>query len=116
MNIFNDIKNDNFLMRGFFINLFVIFISLLYILVNYGNLPPFIPLFNQLPWGEDRIAETVWIFVIPGLSLLVFLFNLIYSSFTYKNTPLIPRILVITSFMVSVLALLFIVRTVQIAF
>lgn len=114
MNAFDDVKNDKVLLRGYSINFFIIVLTFVYILLSFRNLPPFIPLFNQLPWGEARIAKTIWIFVIPFLSLSIFIFNLIYSELTYKKIPLIPRILVVTSFIVSILALLFVVRTIQI--
>jgi hypothetical protein len=113
MNAFDDIKRDNVLFRGFAINLFIIILTLLYILVSFRNLPPYLPLFNQLPWGEQRIAETVWIFAIPFLCFVIFVFNLIYSEITYKKIPLLARIMVVTSFLVSVLAMLFVVRTIQ---
>lgn len=114
MNAFDDVKNDKVLLRGYSINFFIIVLTFAYILLSFRNLPPFIPLFNQLPWGETRIAKTIWIFIVPFLSLSIFIFNLIYSQLTYKKIPLIPRILVVTSFIVSILALLFVVRTIQI--
>jgi len=113
MNVFNDVKNDKVLLRGFAINFFIIILTFVYILLSFQSLPPFIPLFNQLPWGEARIAKTVWIFVIPFLAFLIFIFNLIYSELTYKKIPLLARILVVTSFIVSILALLFVVRTLE---
>jgi hypothetical protein len=114
MNVFREVRNDKVLFRGFAINFFIIFLTFAYILVSFRNLPPFLPIFNQMPWGEARIAETIWIFLIPALSLLIFAFNFLYSGITYQKIPLIPRILVVTSFIVSILALLFVVRTIQI--
>lgn len=113
MNAFNDVRGDRVLFRGFAINFFIILLTFLYILLSFRNLPPFLPLFNQLPWGEQRIAETIWIFIIPFLSFIIFILNLIYSELTYRKIPLVPRILVVTSFIVSILALLFVVRTIQ---
>lgn len=113
MNAFDDVRNDKVLFRGFALNFFIIILTLLYILLSFRNLPPFLPLFNQLPWGEQRITESVWIFAIPLLSLIVFTFNLIYSEITYKKIPLLARIMVVTSFIVSLLSLLFVVRTIQ---
>lgn len=114
MNVFREVRNDKVLFRGFSINLFIIILTFAYILLSFRNLPPYLPIFNQMPWGEARIAETVWIFVIPALSLLVFLFNFLYSGLIYNKIPLVPRILAVTSFIVSVLALLFVIRTIQI--
>lgn len=115
MNVFNDIKSDKLIFRGFVINFLIVALTLIYILVSYKNLPPFIPLFNQMPWGEERITKTIFIFAVPALSFLIFIFNLIYSEITYRKIPLIPRMLVVTSFIVAILALLLVFRTIQIS-
>lgn len=114
--LFENIKEDKLLERGFLLNFFIIVISLLYILLYFKNLPPFIPIFNQLPWGEQRIAETIWIFLLPVISFLILGINLISSSMFYKKNPLIARLFSVTSFLVSTLAFLFIVRTIHTVF
>lgn len=110
---FEDLKEDKLLERGFLLNFFVILICFFYILLYFGNLPPFIPLFNQMPWGDQRIVKTVWIFMMPILAFLIFAINLTLSSISYKKNPLISRLFSITSFLVSVLILIFIIRTVH---
>lgn len=110
---FKNLNQDKLLKRGYILNSFVILLNFFYILLYFGNLPPFIPLYNQLPWGEQRITETIWIFMMPVLALLIFSINLIASSTFYKKNPLIARLFSVTSFMISVLIFLFIVRTIQ---
>ncbi len=110
---FKSLKEDKLVKRGSFLNSFVIILSFFYIILYFGHLPPFIPLFNQLPWGEQRITQTIWIFMMPVLALLIFSVNLIVASLFYKKNPLIARLFSVTSFMISVLIFLFIVRTIQ---
>lgn len=112
---FRNLKEDKLLIRGSVINLSLIVLSLGYIFLYYAKLPPFIPLFNQMPWGIDRITRTAWIFILPGISLLIFYINLFFSSFFYKKNPLIARLFSATSFFISVLTFLFIVRTIHTA-
>lgn len=110
---FNKLKDDKLLIRSFLLNFALIFISLVYTLLYLHSLPPFIPIFNQMPWGDQRIANSIWIFLLPFLALLVFVVNLFLSAAFYRKNPLISRLFSITSFLVSALTLLFIIRTIN---
>jgi hypothetical protein len=111
---FSDIRNDNITQKSFFGSIFIIFLSVVYILFYYSNLPPFIPLYNQLPWGEQRLAATSGILIPSLLGFVIFIFNLILSSIIYKKIPLISRMLSVTTLLIALLTFLFIIRTVQI--
>lgn len=48
----------------------ILIINVLMILiffVEFGHLPPQIPLFYSKPWGEDQLAEVWMIFLLPVL-------------------------------------------------
>jgi hypothetical protein len=79
----------------------------------FFKLPPFIPLYNQLPWGVERLSESIGIFLPLAISVGFFVINLIVSSKTYEKMPLLSRILSITSLLISLLTFIFIARTVQ---
>lgn len=111
---FKDIKEDRILLRGSILTIFIIFLSFISIAIFYGKLPPFIPLFNQMPWGEERIQKTVWIFIIPAIAFIIFAINLIFEKFIYKKIPLMSRIFSITALLISILGFLFIIRTIHI--
>ena len=38
--------------------------------VIYKHLPPQIPLFYSRPWGEEQLADTVFLWLPPGLALM----------------------------------------------
>ncbi|MEK7061008.1 MAG: hypothetical protein AAB931_00625 [Patescibacteria group bacterium] len=111
---FKDIKEDKILLRGSILTLSVVFLSFISIGLFYSKLPPFLPLFNQMPWGEERIQKTVWIFIVPGIALIIFAINLIFEKFIYKKIPLMARIFSITALLISILGFLFIFRTINI--
>jgi len=111
---FRDIKSDKLTYRGFIATFIFILLPLPYILFNYRNLPPLLPIYNQLAWGEPRVAATWEVFIPSIISITLFIINLIISSALYKKNPLIPRILVVVSFLIAVLTLLFVFRTIQI--
>lgn len=110
---FKNILTDRTTQRGFIFCITIIVLSIFYIVLYYNALPPLIPLFNQLPWGEERLSRTIGIFIPPLIAFLIFLINLIIASRFYAKTPLLARILAITSFLISILTFLFVIRTVQ---
>jgi hypothetical protein len=111
---FNDVRNDRFTFRVFTTTFIFILFPFPYILFFYRNLPPFLPVFNQLPWGQPRLAPPLGIFIPSIISLIILIANIMLSSFLYKKTPLVSRLLAIISLIISVLTLLFVFRTVQI--
>ncbi|MCL4415398.1 MAG: hypothetical protein M1365_01660 [Actinobacteria bacterium] len=112
--LFKVIKDDKIIQRSFMISAGLIAVAVIYSLIYYRSLPPFIPLYNQLPWGEQRLANTIGVFIPSLISLLILMLNFFLSSFIYLRNPLLSRILAITSFLIAILTLLFTIRTVQI--
>jgi len=110
---FEDIYQDKTITFAFFINIFFIVVASIFILVTYGRLPPFIPIFSQLPWGQERLGKTFTIFVPVLVSLLIFSINLLMSSIIYKKIPLIARMLAAISLLTSILTFLFVVKTIM---
>lgn len=110
---FKDIKSDKNIIPAFFINGLFIIVSIVFILFSYGNLPPFIPIFNQLPWGEQRLGPTLAIFIPVLVALLILIVNIFATAFAYKNTPLVARMLAAVSLLTSILTFLFIIKTVK---
>lgn len=82
--------------------------------IFYFQLPPIIPLFNQMPWGEARLGEKIQIFIPLGLGFSLYLINGIISLYMYDNQPLISRILCITGMTIGLFICLFVIRTIQI--
>lgn len=112
--LFKLIKNDRIIFRFFILSLTLIIITILYIVINYQNLPPVVPLFNQLPWGPQRLIVRIGIFIPDLIVFSIFLINLFLSLIVYKKIPLVSRMLAVTSCLISLLTFLFIFRTVQI--
>lgn len=111
---FKNIKSDKILFFGFLAALIFIILNLSLVGFFYSQLPPFIPLFNQMPWGEARLGLKEEIFIPVAITFTIFVINLIVSSWLYNKTPLISRIFSITTLLISFFTLLFIIRTVRI--
>lgn len=59
----------------------------------YPNLPPYVPFFNSMPWGEARLIPSVLVLSVPIMILTVFIMNFSISIQFYNKLPLIVRIL-----------------------
>lgn len=110
---FKDILADNTTKFGFLTSLAITILAVLLVLLNYRGLPPFLPLFNQLSWGEKRLGATIQIFIPILIVFGIFLSNLIAAPFFYKKIPLISRLLAIVSFISAILVFLFLIKTIQ---
>lgn len=111
--LFKNLQNDRILFFGFFTALAFLIAIFICILISYPNLPPLIPLFNQLPWGVNRLSEKQQIFIPLVIAILIFILNWFLSLRFYDKIPLISRFFSVTSVFVSFLTFLFIIRTVQ---
>lgn len=109
---FKDTAYDKTIALAFLINGIFIITIIIFILFSYRNLPPFVPIFNQLPWGEKRLGTTITIFVPVVIALLILLINIFTSTITYKKTPLGARMMAAISLLTSILTFLFVVKTV----
>ncbi len=74
------------------------------LLYYQAKLPPEVPLFYSLPWGETRLTDPHWLWTLPALSAVVLILNVIGS--TLSSTNVLTRILSSTAFVVTLLALI----------
>lgn len=111
---FKVLFSDKITYWSFLITSALLFFSLLIIVLSYRKLPPFVPLFNQLPWGMERLGEKNQIIIPLGIAIGVFALNSVLSNYLHKNMPLVSRIIAFTSAVIAFLTLLFLFRTTQI--
>jgi hypothetical protein len=84
------------------------------ILFLFQSLPPFIPLFNQMPWGVARLGTKDQFFIPVFISFFILIINTILANVIYEKMPLISRILCITSLLIAFFVFLFTIRAAQI--
>ncbi len=98
------VKQSTFASSVFFV------ITLVYLAIVYRNLPPFVPLYNQLPWGVGRLGDKMMIFVPVFMAVSFFLVNMGIAKFVYEKMPLVVRMMSITTFFISFVTFIFIIR------
>lgn len=111
-NLINNIQADKLAFRGFVISFSLTILTFLYIVINYTHLPLLIPLFNQLPWGNNRLTPTIGIFIPIVVFIAVFIFNILFTSTIYSKNPLITRFVAAVTLILAMMNFLFIIRTV----
>lgn len=110
---FKYIFYDKVLLIGFILSLFCSVITISSLTLFYQKLPPFIPLYNQLPWGTARLGNTFEFFIPFVIGLTIFIFNFLLANFIYLKIPLLSRILSLTALLSTFFILLFTLRTLQ---
>src|SRR5438105_4822506 len=112
--IFKLLKKDKITKWSAIISGILLVSEFIYIGVFYLSLPAFVPLFNQLPWGEERLGLRIDIFIPTIIILLFFLTNFILISKLYEKMPLVSRMLGITTLLITVLSFIFTLQTLHI--
>lgn len=65
------------------------------------RLPRVVPLYYSLPWGEARLAPKNVLFFIPVISLFIVCLNLALGRIAAKVSPLLPKVLAVTSLVIA---------------
>lgn len=110
--IFKNATFDKTIFWAFFLSFIIIIVSSVYILVSYSKLPPFLPIYNQMPWGDERLGRKEEIFIPILLSVVALTFNFIFAAALYKKMPIISRIVGVTALLICFFVLLITFRTI----
>ena len=85
---FKRLKKDRLVLRLFILSFLIIIINFIVIALAYTKLPPLLPIFNQLPWGEQRLASTPGILIPPFIASFYFVLNIFESrNSIFKISP-----------------------------
>lgn len=94
---FKKASKDSVFRFSIILSLFFVFLEVILIFLFFGKLPPFIPFFNSMPWGEARLAPPNTLIYFLCTFIAILLLNNFLSAVFYNSYPLISRILSITS-------------------
>jgi hypothetical protein len=111
--IIKQVLNDKIIKSGMTISGSIILLETVLVIFFYFSLPPLMPIFNQLPWGEARLGSKLTFFIPLLITLFFFALNFFMITKIHEQTPLLSRILSITTLLVSILSIIFTIRTLQ---
>ncbi len=103
---FNYILTDQFVRISIILSLLFLVPLFIVIIATYSSLPPLIPFFNSMPWGEERLANSIVTIILPMLLVAVFVGNILQATFTYRKYVLIARIILFNCFLFFLLGFL----------
>ena len=107
---FKFIREDKIIYWGFLLSCLFLFGSFALIAVFYTQLPPFLPLYNKMPWGYDRIGKKIELFIYLALALVFFIINFTATFHTYKKAALLARLICMTTVMVCFFVFVFMIQ------
>ena len=85
-------------------------LSFLILAFFWKKLPPKVPLFYTKPCGEEQLAKDFFLWLLPGLSLLLTLVNLRIASLFYKKQPFLTQLIVWCNVVVCLLTTVTLIR------
>lgn len=85
-------------------------LSVILLVWHYPQLPPLVPLWYAKPWGADRLAQSLWLILLPLGSFIILIINTIAAQVLTREILIFSQILAITSLLVSMLSLVTITK------
>ena len=82
-------------------NLFFIASQIGLLAWKFIQLPPQVPLYYSLPWGQSQLTNASYLFLLPTISIVVLFIDNLFAVSWFKNQPLLSRFSIITSLLIS---------------
>ena len=108
--LFKALQKDSVLNWSFWATVSIVAITVGSIGISYINLPPFIPLYNQLPWGYARLGKTYELFIPPLVVLVLLFLNTFVGLRLTERYPLLARFLFLTIIGLALFTCIFVER------
>lgn len=103
---FKILIDDQFTRISLILSLLFIIPLVFLIFFTSSHLPPYIPFFNSMPWGEERLFPSSIAIFLPLILVVVFSMNIFQAIYVYKKYTLVSRIVMFNAFLFLLLSLL----------
>lgn len=97
------------------VSLGLILISLLVLVVAWRFLPPEVPLFYSLPYGQSELAGRLFLWLLPAASLLIFFLNFQLAIKFFSEEKLLAQIALLTTSIVSLFSSVTLIKIIFLA-
>lgn len=85
-------------------SLVFLLLALGYLFITFHRWPPEVPLFYSRPWGEEQLANSDFLWLLPSGALLIAFLNISLAAFLIEEFPFLARILAWSTTLISFLA------------
>lgn len=110
LKIYRSFDKINF--YSFSLSIGLILIMLFILGINLDRLPPKLPLFYSLTWGDNQLVPASQLVILPLAATLIMLINLVLSWHLHSSQLLLKRLLVISSFIITLMTFITVVKIV----
>ena len=110
---FKDVAADPFCLWPFRLTLVSYAACFFLLVVKWGQLPPEVPLFYSLPWGEDQLTPPLTLILVISISLLIYILTVVFGTQIYRRFPYYAHLLFVSA---TIISLLIVATIVQIVF
>ncbi len=100
--------------RALVSSIVLIIIQLIIVIISFSKLPSKIPLFYSRPWGKAQLADSTYLFLLPGLSIGILVINAIIAALFIDKKSFYSFCLTWASSIFSTFCLITLVKIVQI--
>lgn len=107
---FKTIQKDSILSWSFWTTILFTLLMSAIIAASLTTLPPFLPLYNQMPWGYARLGRSYELFLLPAGILAITIGNTLVGAKLVEKIPLLARFLFITMVVLAFFTFIFIIR------
>lgn len=74
--------------------------------ITFKKLPPLVPLYYSLPWGEEQLTKSYELFIIPISLIIIFFINAFVSIFLIKKDTFLIQLLIWSSCFTALIGLI----------
>src|SRR3989337_345654 len=97
---------DNFVRLPLLFFLFSSALTILSPLVVYNNLPPRLPLFYSLPWGQSQLVTKQQFFILPVILIIINLTNFFIASQLHPVQSVLKKLLTLSLVLINFIILI----------
>lgn len=94
------------------VRIFILLLAINFIIlaVFFRKLPPVVPLFFSLPWGEEQLVSSSHLFILPFSLVVIFIFNYLLIKTLLRGQDLYIQIMMWGLVFISILGLIALVN------
>lgn len=109
-NYFKFLKSDTIMYWSYLLSLLLLGFIGIIVGIFFRFLPPFLPLYNKLPWGYSRVGEKIEILIPIALTVIIVVGNSFFGKFIYGKAILLSRILAAISLLTTIILTIYIIQ------
>lgn len=81
-------------------------LSIIIIFFKWKNIPPQVPLWYFQPWGNDRLANPVFLFIYPISTVIIHIVNIIFAALFLNEHRVFAQALFVSSLFIAFLSII----------